>query len=564
MSVVLLRPWFLTQKNRLLVRSKTSSTFNSDLLIAVTSIGATIMLYVGLKIFLVAMLFSKTLGTVVPLRLLSLSFLSFFFLLLFSNFVAALNIFFAAKDMSYLLALPLRSAELYTARLAETILTASWMFVLFGIPTLLAYRSVYELPWHFVLVGMLIGLLFLVLSAALSFILAALFVNFFPVARIGDSLAIAAFAVVALLLARGQDLARGVPAEHQNMHAFAKSIAALDRPNPAWLPSRWASDVLVGYLAPGTTDPVLAATLLGAITTLVFVLGFLVFKFLFMRGWTRATESISVRRRKNTIGGRGIRLPINPQTRAVVSKEVRMFLRDASQAMQLLLILTLTFMYLYNFRTLRSAVSATSEGSAWWLAMLSLSNISMGGCVTAAIATRFVFPSVSLEGRAYSLLRVTPMSIQKLLRSKVYAWIFPVMLASTTLLVSGAFAIQEPPEAIIISAVLGVALTIGIVTLGVGVGAVYVRLDWESPAQVASSFGTLLYMLLSLMVIFLTLFPASYLFFITCVPGLAEGLGHEQYLLSVGCSLFLVFFINLVAGRCALKAGVEALEELER
>jgi ABC-2 type transport system permease protein len=224
----------------------------------------------------------------------------------------------------------------------------------------------------------------------------------------------------------------------------------------------------------------------------------------------------------------------------------------------------LTFVYLYNFRSLQGSPEDVSEIYKWWHAVLALANVAFGACVVAAIATRFIFPSISLEGRAYALVRAAPLSIEKLLEHKFRIWFFPTAALSLLLLVSGTWAIYSAPETIAATAILAIALSIGIVGLGVGIGAVYAKFDWDSPAQVTASFGSLVYMLLALALIMLTLVLASMMFVLTTVPSFAVSMSDDEYLLALACSFFLVFFVNYQAAHHAMNAGAERLKDLER
>jgi ABC-2 type transport system permease protein len=80
-------------------------------------------------------------------------------------------------------------------------------------------------------------------------------------------------------------------------------------------------------------------------------------------------------------------------------KDVLVFLRDPSQWSQLLLLCALVAIYIFNFAAL-----PLGDGSALALAMRDLAaimNLGLGTFVTTTIAVRFVYPMVSLEGRAW-------------------------------------------------------------------------------------------------------------------------------------------------------------------
>jgi len=192
-----------------------------------------------------------------------------------------------------------------------------------------------------------------------------------------------------------------------------------------------------------------------------------------------------------------------------------------------------------------------------------IANIALGGCVVAALATRFVYPAISLEGQAYWIVRSAPMSIRQLLHDKFLIWILPVTLVSLGLLTAGALVIQVPPITVFLCAALAVALSVGIVGLAIGVGAVYATFDWETTAQLTANFGSLIFMMLSLGLVLVTIIPTSLLIMLNNIPGITEKLDRIDYLVAMCSASFLVFFINFATARWAMNVGAEALRRRE-
>ena len=194
---------------------------------------------------------------------------------------------------------------------------------------------------------------------------------------------------------------------------------------------------------------------------------------------------------------------------------------------------------------------------------MAMANVALGGCVIGAIATRFVYPSVSLEGRAYSILRQAPLSAKQFLRTKFFIWVWPIAVLSSVLLLSGALAVQSSIHSILFTIAIACCLSIGIVGLGIGVGAIYVRFDWDVPEQVTASFGSLVYMFLTLTVITVTMVPAALAFVFTSVPSIAANLSGLQYLFILCFSLSLILFCNIFVARWAINSGAQTLSKLE-
>jgi len=67
--------------------------------------------------------------------------------------------------------------------------------------------------------------------------------------------------------------------------------------------------------------------------------------------------------------------------------------------------------------------------------IISFLNIGMVGFVTSAVALRFVFPSVSLEGRGFWIIKSSPIRIRSLLWEKFWICIVPFILLSGVIVV---------------------------------------------------------------------------------------------------------------------------------
>ena len=128
---------------------------------------------------------------------------------------------------------------------------------------------------------------------------------------------------------------------------------------------------------------------------------------------------------------------------------------------------------------------------------------------------------------------------------------------------AGALVIQVPPITVFLCAALAVALSVGIVGLAIGVGAVYATFDWETTAQLTANFGSLIFMMLSLGLVLVTIIPTSLLIMLNNIPGITEKLDRIDYLVAMCSASFLVFFINFATARWAMNVGAEALRRRE-
>ncbi|HKA54183.1 MAG TPA: hypothetical protein VKJ47_11025, partial [Candidatus Binatia bacterium] len=74
------------------------------------------------------------LGPVLSQKLLSMMFLTFFAILLFSNVITSLSTFFLSRDLLLLVPAPVSPSCLFAAKFVETLVDSSWMVLLFSGP----------------------------------------------------------------------------------------------------------------------------------------------------------------------------------------------------------------------------------------------------------------------------------------------------------------------------------------------------------------------------------------------------------------------------------------------
>ena len=565
MALTLLKPYLYTYKNEL-IGKRNRPWLNRELGVLVSSLAMMVILYFSIDLFLSRLREHPHYEPLMLVNLLRGGGFAFFLLLLFSNIIVALGAIYSSQDMSLLLCVPVTHANIFFAKLAEIAATASWMFLLFGIPTGFALFSGLDLPWHFIPLIIFAAIPFLIIPAALGILLVSVVVNVIPPYRMRDLLVVLAFLCSCALLYFGRNTDAVLPTEERRLDDLIHFLSTFNDPQPVWLPSKWLGDLVTSYVYDiGASVPTL---LLLLIATAAGCCGcaYLVFERFLLRGLSVAAQT----GRHGKVYGSDLNarlarilVPFNPQLRAICFKEARMFIRDTTQSLQLVMLLLLTFMYLYNFRALQVQSQGSVVQAEWWRVLLSLANTAFGACVVSAIATRFVFPCLSLEGRAFSLLRTTPLTLEQIVRFKFYTWLGPISLLSLLLLVSGAIAIEASLAEIVATAIVSVSTSIGIVGLGVGTGAVFAKFDWDSPAQVTASFGSLFFMFLSMTVIGVTMIPGAFLYILTGVPELAGQMSPQGYYLSLCSCVALVVSANVLAARRALKAGVHALREIE-
>jgi ABC-2 type transport system permease protein len=260
----------------------------------------------------------------------------------------------------------------------------------------------------------------------------------------------------------------------------------------------------MGFLR-GKVD-ILPLALLWSTAGAFVVLGALLHRQLFAPGFTKAQEAAE-RFVRGTLWRRaaGVLLRFLPVAkREFVIKDVKLFFRDTTQWSQLILLAVLVVVYLFNIKTL-----PLHRGEAvgfFYITLVSFLNLGLAGFVLAAIAARFIFPAVSLEGRHMWLLRSSPLDLRALLWSKY--WVGTIPLLALALLLTGLtnVLLEVRPFMMVLGLVTIVALTFAIGALALGFGALFPQFETENAAQIPTSFGGLVYMMATIALLGVVIF----------------------------------------------------------
>lgn len=476
-----------------------------------------------------------------------------------SCFVSAVGTLFFSGDLSLIMAAPVRRYQFFFAKLVELTLTASWLVIVFGIPALVGFWVVYGKPEGFWLTVLLAMPPYFIAPAALSMLLATILAIMIPLNRTREfMIGLGLVAIIGVVVM----LRFTIPSPNQlkDISVLLSLMSNVLRPPTLFNPASWTGAVLGEALTPST--PGLAQAFL----SLSYLwCGFLVaFSFITV-GLFHATafsKASSLRIRQRSSAGVFERLALMLPARGVIGqltrKELLLFVRDPAQAMQLLILLGLCVIYLYNLRMLH-AIQGLDEGlKVWWQVFLTIANATLASFVLSAMCTRLVFPCVSLEGNCWWIAQVAPISIEDVLRAKARAWTAPVSIVSAIIFAAGSLAIGASTIIVLTTVTAGIILAWGMVRLAVGLGAQYARFDWEHPSQLAASFGSLVFMLFSIGFIMVAMLPPA----AVATMSLQEVvLPHFAWIALTIISLALEAAISFWVGNSTLLAGVRVLEQ---
>jgi len=488
----LLRPRWLQFRNA--GRSQTSRGLRSLLLILLGALfwtGAYLLTHRVLAYFRSV----PEIGDILAHKLLSMVLVTFLVLLLFSAVLTCLAKLYLSRDLPLVHSLPVRGEQIFLARWIESTADSAWMVMLYTLPVLVAYGQVYEAGFLFYCSILLALLPLCLIASVLAALAVMLAVILLPASRIrsifvflGLSTTIALY--LAFRMLQPERLVN--PETSATVLLYLQNLAT---PASPLLPSTWAFDALRSALDGRWQEALFHAGLAWSAALFLTLLNVQVARRLYFKGYSRSQAAAVRLFRGASPAWMRLLDPLPGPWRALVGKEFKTFWRDQTQWSQLFLLAALVVIYLYNFSVL--PLQRSPMQTLYLQNLLSFLNMALAAFVLTAISARFAFPSVSVEGSAFWIVRCAPISLRAFLWIKFGTYLLPLLVLAETLVVATNRLLHVTPFMMGLSTVTLLFITPAIVGLAVGLGAAYPDFAAENPTQAVTGFGGLIFMILS-------------------------------------------------------------------
>jgi ABC-2 type transport system permease protein len=438
---------------------------------------------------------SEDIGDILASKLLSIVLVTSFSLLVFSAILTALSKLYLSKDLNLVHALPVPVETLFLARWIESTVDSAWMVFVFTLPVLAAYGTVFR-PGLFYYADILLVLVPLCLTASgISALIVLAVVLVLPASRI-QSIVVFLGLSVFIVLYLAFRMAR--PERLVDPETFSTVLGYMEQlrtPSPSYLPSTWALDSLKAALKNRWGEALFHVGLAWSCAMFVLFLNLWAAKAAYFTGYSK-TQEAAIR----LFGGQGTflesRLSFLPgPVKSFAVKEIKTFFRDQTQWSQVFLVGALIVIYLYNYSVLPLEKSPIQ--AVYLQNVLSFLNMALAGFVLIAIVARFAYPAVSLEGGSFWIVRSSPITLRSFLWIKFWIYLLPLLVLSETLIVATNLLLHVTPLMMGISVATIFCLTPAVIAMGIGMGAAFPDFASENPAQSVTSFGGMLFMMLS-------------------------------------------------------------------
>ena len=281
-----------------------------------------------------------------------------------------------------------------------------------------------------------------------------------------------------------------------------------------------------------------------------------------MAGNVRAkAQEVRQGRREGYLSDRLLHWIVSPfptEAKPIMVKDIKTFLRDATQWSQLFLLMALIVVYLYNIRVL--PLDHFTLPTLALRTAVSFVNLGLAGFVLSAVAIRFAFPSVSLEGKAFWIIQTSPLSFRPYLWSKFLLNLFPLLLLGTLLVLLSNLLLRVQAFMMTLSLVTIFLLTFGITAITVGMGALYPKFDHDHVAEISTSFGGAACMILCMSFVGATVLIEAWPVYLLSTAGLRPGSVGPVGMGSMALSFAVLLTMTIAAVLIPMKLGLKGLQ----
>ncbi|MGK0189601.1 MAG: ABC-2 type transport system permease protein [Verrucomicrobiales bacterium] len=497
----------------------------------------------------------------------------FFIMLIFSNVIINYSSLFRSKETQWLLTLPIDHKALFSWKMVETVLVSSWGLIFLSAPLLAAYGRIFDVEWHFYVKSFLLYLPFVAIPGAVAswlLILTVRFANQYWKYALIATFVIGTIKVGSTLFT---DRLEEMMSSESISLTFSQVLRHTEMSVNPHIPSTWMSEVILQWAK-------------GYQSNVIYLFPLLLCSYALMGGWLsmslisrgyygawnksnwRRAES-SWRRREKILSKKGLTgfappalwlvlLSRKRSMQALITKDLKCFMRDPSQWVQCAIVFGLLAIYVFNMRDM----GQTFEKSIW-TTVISYLNFAVISLALSTLTTRFVFPQFSLEGGRLWILGLAPFGIQRVIWQKFVLSLAIIGGMTTPLMLLSGYMLGLPVERVAFFVFAIVLMCIGLSGMSVGLGSVFPDFHEQNPAKIVSGFGGTLCLILNFL--FIILFITA-LIFPAIAPFLGERAGTPDSFFIVhaqAITLTLVTVLSACAATIPMILGIRRVKRLE-
>lgn len=432
------------------------------------------------------------------MRLLGMLFLIVLALLFFGSLIAAIDALYFDDDIDFLASRPFGRPVLLAKKLASVYLTSAWIVFLIVTPVMTGYGRALGLGFAHLPLSLLSLFVFSVGPPALAASVVILLMRVLPVDRARESvLAVGAalsFGVVYLYrLLSPRNLSR----PDLLVADATRFIREFTLPLGEWMPSQRMAQALVAAAPRNVGDWAIETAWLAGFSAICVAVYFLVGRLAYATDRPVSGNAARPGILERVLGlaalSRRLARLAPPGRRGLVYKELVTNVRDPMQISHLVLMAGIVALHFANLSEIPYDLHPAAR------VLVAFLNLGLVGFLVAGVAVRFVYPSLSLEGRPFWLVESGPVPVRAVVRLKFLAAWIPLTTCALAIVVVSNMLVGIGAALTLVWSAATVALTTGITAAGLALSIRMPVFDKRNVFEISSSPGGIIFMLISLL-----------------------------------------------------------------
>lgn len=489
-----------------------------------------------------------------------LFFAALFIMLLLSSIVICYVTYYTSREVDFLFSKPINEGVIFFYRFFQSVVFSSWAFLFLGAPFILAYGLVTKVPLWFYISTPLYFLPFIVLPTAIASIAILAIMRVMDYRKIKYVLiGLAMAGTIFVFLYYKLHIRPSLLAKTEAEYFISNLLHHLRISKHPLFPGYWMAKAIVGASARAFADSIFYLITF-TINTLFFLqINWFMATKIYSSGWLSSRGRSAKKEypvNRGIING-VIRLFafIPRPSRAMITKDIKVFFRDFGQWSQFLIYFGILAIYIFNLRNMPLSVD-----NVYWKVIITFLNLSATALVLAGFTVRFLFPIISLEGNKIWLLGLAPISFRNVLFQKFTIYLLFILFVSEFLMISTNVMLNSNPLLLFISCGIAAMTSIGLVGLSLGLGSIYPNFREDNTSRIVSGFGGTLNFVIALFYVgfIIVSFALPYFSY-----EMKQVISERIFVLSLIAAGMVTISVTAVVGFLPLLLGYRKLEGME-
>ncbi|MGA1795338.1 MAG: putative ABC transporter permease subunit [bacterium] len=489
-----------------------------------------------------------------------LFFAALFILLVLSSIIICYMTFYTASETDFLFSKPISETIVFFYRFMQSVFFSSWAFLFLGVPFLIAYALIKQVPIWFYGVIPLYFIPYLIMPTAVASLIILVIMRFMNFEKVKYILAIAVGALIGVFYWAYKINIRPAFSAKTEMEFIMNDLLHHVRffRYPLF-PGYWISRSIISSSVNNIPDALFYFLTFTITTIFLIQINWFVAHKTFFRGWVTSRGGRRERAypvHKGIINRMAFFLFFLPRsTVTMIIKDTKIFLRDPAQWSQFLLYFSILGIYIFNLRNI-----PTEAISPFWRVNITFLNLTATVLVLASLTVRFLFPLMSLEGNKIWVLGLAPITFRRLIFQKFFTYLAGILVISESLMLATNIILKTSRPLIYVSCGVAGLASFGLVGLSIGLGSLYPNFREDNTAKIVSGFGGTLNFVVALFYVVIVIGAFLGPFYNFEVNGfISEQIFHGM----LAVSWLVTVVMTAVVGIAPMVMGYRQLEHME-